>query len=314
MIQLLVMIAFYFIVKYLFKKSDEEGKEFRQLNNTSFNLPKEGGALQNLPKDSDKNIQLKLKDKTQLSRDSYQFRFEIPNSKMCMGLAVGQHAMFSAQIQTKDKPNGDLVQRKYTPVSAINQKGYVDFVIKIYRRDSHPSFPEGGVMSQYLENMQVGQSLLMSGPFGRILYQGYGKFLISKQVTMRNKIGLVASGTGITPCYQIIQAALAEKDDTELTLIYGSRTIGDILLKEQLDQFRNSNPTSFKLFYTIYDETPNPSWEGGKGFIDKQMLAQNLPKPSPDTIILYCGPPSFDKAILNHLQELGYDNTMIQKF
>lgn len=49
------------------------------------------------------------------------------------------------------------------------------------------------------------------------------------------RIGMVAGGTGITPCYQVIQAALNEDDGTSLSLLFGSRTVEDILLKEELD-------------------------------------------------------------------------------
>jgi len=49
------------------------------------------------------------------------------------------------------------------------------------------------------------------------------------------KIGCIAGGTGITPCYQVIQSVLDNKDDkSQLSLIFGNRTTKDILLKEEL--------------------------------------------------------------------------------
>jgi NAD(P)H-flavin reductase len=62
-----------------------------------------------------------------------------------------------------------------------------------------------------------------------------GKFMIKRNPLKRTKIGMVAGGTGITPCYQIIQAALNGEDGTQLSLIFGNRTVEDILLKEELD-------------------------------------------------------------------------------
>ena len=77
--------------------------------------------------------------------------------------------------------------------------------------------------------------MLMEGPKGRLAYQGFGKILISgKEVTKKN-IGLVSGGTGITPCYQVLQAALNGDDGTNLSLVFANRSVDDILLKAELD-------------------------------------------------------------------------------
>ena len=57
---------------------------------------------------------------------------------MCLGLPLGNHVMFHANV------NGEDIVRKYTPISDVNDQIYVDFVIKIYRKNVHPKFPEGG--------------------------------------------------------------------------------------------------------------------------------------------------------------------------
>jgi hypothetical protein len=44
------------------------------------------------------------------------------------------------------------------------------------------------------------------------------------------------------------------------------------------------------------------------------MLTQNLPKPSEETIILFCGPPLFEKLVKTHLTDLNYSESMIFKF
>jgi len=72
------------------------------------------------------------------------------------------------------------VSRKYTPTSEIHNQGYVDFVIKIYRKNIVPRFPDGGIMTQYLETLEPGATMLMEGPKGRLHYLGYGVFQIGK--------------------------------------------------------------------------------------------------------------------------------------
>jgi len=81
----------------------------------------------------------------------------------------------------------------------------------------------------------------MEGPKGRLKYEGLGNFVITKKpVTGKTKIGLIAGGTGITPCYQIIQSILVNNDTPSVSLLFGNRTTNDILLKEELIQLREN--------------------------------------------------------------------------
>lgn len=53
--------------------------------------------------------------------------------------------------------DGKIVVRPYTPVSSDDDKGYVDLMVKIYFKNVHPKFPNGGKMTQYLEKMEIGR-------------------------------------------------------------------------------------------------------------------------------------------------------------
>ena len=54
----------------------------------------------------------------------------------------------------------------------------MDLLVKVYFANTHPKYPDGGKMSQYLEKMNVGQSIDFRGPNGLLQYQGRGKFAI----------------------------------------------------------------------------------------------------------------------------------------
>ena len=49
--------------------------------------------------------------------------------------------------------------------------------------------------------MRVGEKVKMEGPKGLLSYLGNGNFLIRKKPVKKTKVGLIAGGTGITPCY-----------------------------------------------------------------------------------------------------------------
>ena len=148
--------------------------------------------------------------------------------------------------------------------------------------------------------------MLMSGPNGRLAYLGAGDFQIRKDNMFGvQKIGLIAGGTGITPCYQILQAILVNDDLPEVSLVFGNRTVNDILLKEELEAFAKNHPDKLHLHFTV-DQQPDGPWDGGVGFITQEMLTEHLPPPGATNLILYCGPPPFEKMMKEHLNKIGH--------
>ena len=151
-------------------------------------------------------------------------------------------------------------------------------------------------MSQYLDNMKLGDKIMMRGPRGELDYHGCGRFRIthgfgSKKTiddyTGIKKLGMIAGGTGITPMLQVIRAILKNPNDkTKMWLIFANKTEDDILLRKELEAIPKDR---LKLFYTL-DEPP-AGWKGGKGFINEEMCQEHLPSPGPDTMIFNCGPP-----------------------
>lgn len=49
---------------------------------------------------------------------------------------------------------------------------------KIYRKNVHPRFPDGGKMTQYLESLKIGDTIDVRGPSGKLQYLGNGNFSI----------------------------------------------------------------------------------------------------------------------------------------
>merc|ERR1719401_1296338 len=104
---------------------------------------------------------LPLVEKIVVSHDTRIFRF---------GLPTGKHMFLRATWK------GELVMRPYTPMTDDSTVGHVDFLVKVYFAGTHPSFPEGGKMSQHLESMAIGDTIEVKGPLGEIEYKGKGAF------------------------------------------------------------------------------------------------------------------------------------------
>jgi len=251
-------------------------------------------------------VPLRLIDKEDISHDTKRFRFGLLSPDHVLGLPVGQHVYLSAKV------NGSLVVRAYTPVTSDEDQGYVDLVVKVYFKNCHPSFPEGGKMSQYLNDMAIGDTIDFRGPNGLLVYNGNGKFSIrpdkkSEPKTKKFKhIAMIAGGTGITPMLQLIRAITADpSDNTMCSLIFANQTEKDILLREELEEVKRNRPDKLNLWFTL--DKPPQDWSYSSGFVNTDMIKDHLPPVSSDVLVVLCGPPPMIQyACLPNLDKLGF--------
>ncbi|XP_065359798.1 NADH-cytochrome b5 reductase 3 isoform X1 [Calliphora vicina] len=257
--------------------------------------------------DANDKYQLPLIEKEVLSHDTRRFRFGLPSHQHILGLPVGQHIHLIATI------DNELVIRPYTPISSDDDVGYVDLVVKVYFKDTHPKFPAGGKMSQYLDQMQIGDKISFRGPSGRLQYLGNGNFSIKKlrkdppKTVTAKRVNMIAGGTGITPMLQLVRDVLkhSEKDKTELALLFANQSEKDILLRNELDELAKKYPDQLKVWYTV--DKAGEGWTYSIGFINDMMIKVNLFPADDSTITLMCGPPPMINFACNPaLDQLGY--------
>ncbi|CAN1186884.1 NADH--cytochrome b5 reductase 1 [Linum perenne] len=231
----------------------------------------------------------KLVKRTQLSHNVAKFTFELPTPTSVLGLPIGQHI----SCRGKDSLGEDVI-KPYTPTTLDSDVGHFELVIKMY--------PQGR-MSHHFREMRVGDALSVKGPKGRFRYQ-------PGQV---RAFGMLAGGSGITPMFQVARSILENlKDQTKVHLIYANVTYDDILLKEELDGLASGYPDQFKIYYVL--NQPPEVWNGGVGFVTKEMIETHCPAPAADIQILRCGPPPMNKAMGAHLEALGYSPEMLFQF
>jgi ferredoxin-NADP reductase len=115
--------------------------------------------------------------------------------------------MFLSAI-VNDKP----CARAYTPTSSDDDIGFFDLVVKVWvavvrlRTSLAEVYPQG-LMSQHLDHLKIGDSILVQGPKGRLTYLGNGLVQIkvgdaARQIQVTH-LGMMAGGTGITPMLQV---------------------------------------------------------------------------------------------------------------
>lgn len=252
------------------------------------------------------NYEVPLIEREEVSHDTRRFRFGLPSKDHVLGLPIGKHVHLTATI------DGNEVKRAYTPVSSDDDKGFVEFVIKVYFKKVHPKFPDGGKMSQHLESLKIGDTIKIKGPSGRLEYHGKGNLVIkeTKESPTKKKhvkrLSLIAGGTGIAPMLQVIRDVLKKShvDKTQLALLFANQSEKDILLRQELEAEAAKHPDQLKIWYTI--DRADESWKYSTGFIDKQMIKDHLYEANDETHILLCGPPPMIKHVHSQLDELGW--------
>ncbi|KAG6750836.1 hypothetical protein POTOM_045351 [Populus tomentosa] len=241
--------------------------------------------------------QFKLVKRVQLSHNVAKFTFALPTPTSVLGLPIGQHisCKFSSFLLFLGKDGqGEEVIKPYTPTTLDSDVGQFELVIKMY--------PQGR-MSHHFRELRVGDYLAVKGPKGRFRYQ-------PGQVRV---FGMLAGGSGITPMFQVARAILENPNDkTKVHLIYANVTYEDILLKEELDTLAERYSSHFNVYYVL--NQPPETWDGGVGFVSKEMIQTYCPAPAPDIKILRCGPPPMNKAMAAHLEGLGYAPEMLFQF
>ena len=258
---------------------------------------------------------VKLISKIKLTHDVWQFKFETPQIQK-LGLQLGEHiTVFNKNPRTsgiwnnqEDFETESTINRKYTPIKV--DKGSFTLAIKEYK--STTEYPDGGKMSKILSDLKVDDSLVISGPCGHNTYLGNGKFLVHNKMVENDNVVMVCAGTGITPMFSILTNILETlSDKTKVTMLYVNKTMNDVMMKEKLDELKNSYKDKFNMYFCVTREkniNADFNYRPNKSTLSK--ISPNVSQ----NIYLLCGPHPFTNSIHNDLRSLNVESKQIVVF
>lgn len=214
--------------------------------------------------------------KERLSENTRLFRFGLPTPGHVLGLPVGKHVFLYGAAQ---QHGGNEIMRAYTPISSDADAGKFELVVKVY--DDKLG---GGMMSRWLDSLSIGDTVNVKGPVGHFVYEGNGVCSVHRKRVVAHAMTFIAAGTGITPCYAVLRAAIdgvpgdeaaGSNDTTKLRLIYANRHEEDVLLKSDLDALAARSKGRLEIVYTISrPNTEAGTWSYRVGRIDEAMLRE----------------------------------------
>jgi len=250
---------------------------------------------------------LKLLERADVSHTTSVVRFGLQDESKPLNLSTCACILAKADLPVEGKEGEtEAVIRPYTPISTNALIGSFDLLIKNYG--------ESGRMSTFL----------CAAPIGTMIDFKHIEFNVKLQAPFaQRKIGMIVGGTGITPMIQALHAILGDdENNTEVSMLYGSRDSSDILGKEMLDNWEKTHGDygkggKFSVTHVLSHEKEDSEWKGERGFITKELIKDTFPSPElgDDAIIFVCGPPIMydifcgprgEKELTGVLKEMGY--------
>ena len=140
-----------------------------------------------------------------------------------------------------------------------------------------------------------------------------GSFHIPLAPNVARHVVAFAAGSGITPMLSIIKTMLLAEPLTRVTLVYGNRSSGSVMFKEELEDLKDSFLARFNLVWVMSRESQDIELFNGR--IDYQKTSELLTRwidPAGIDAAFICGPHEMMLAVTRALQDKGVDKSRIK--
>ena len=185
-------------------------------------------------------------------------------------------------LTLKLKIGNSIVTRPYSIASTPNnaREGFYNITVK--------RVPDGFVSGWILDNFKIGDSVSAYSPEGTFVYE---------PIRDAKTVVGIAGGSGITPFLSLAGSIADGTCDAELVLLYGARTVKDLVFKAELDKLAKNE--KIKVVYVLSD-AKTKGYE--KGFIDAELIKKYAPE---KYSIFLCGPKAMYEFAGKEIEKLG---------
>jgi sulfhydrogenase subunit gamma (sulfur reductase) len=204
---------------------------------------------------------------------SVRARFLEPDRTASFDFRVGQFGIFSAF---------GLGESTFNICSSSTWKDRIEFC-----------FRKTGRVTEALWNIEEGETIGFRGP--------YGNSYPMEAWEGRNLIFL-GGGIAMPPIRCAIWYALENRDKYgDITIVYGARTVGDLVFVDELDKWASYDGVRVVRCVDPGGETPD--WQGEVGFVP--AVFERAQVPAENSVALVIGPPIMIKFTLPVLDKMG---------
>jgi len=194
---------------------------------------------------------LKLKERTRISADTYEFVFTIPRK---FNFKAGQFMEWTLANGAADSRGN----RRFFTIASAPTEHHLRLGIKFYKNSS--TFKKA-MLSMGNESEIVGSQLA-------------GDFILP--YSSWQKCVFIAGGIGITPYRSMLKYLLDIRQRRPITVFYANKTIDDIVYKDILD--RADHELGIRTIYSITDKrNAPPNWSGVVGRLTPEIIRSTVP-------------------------------------
>lgn len=160
------------------------------------------------------------------------------------------------------------------------------------------SIKKCGCLTDWLHQMDVGQEILIRGPYGN-------HFPVESELKNKDLL-FIAGGIGLAPLRSVINYCRDNRSDYgKIDIVYGSRSKDDLVdYNEIINEWMADDNINVHL--TI--DRKQDDWNGHVGFVPD--FVSELEFDTNKTVLL-CGPPIMIKFTLQRLFQMGFEKTQV---
>ena len=204
---------------------------------------------------------------------SMRIRFRDEARARDFSFRVGQFGIFSAFGAGESTFN------------ICSSSNWTDFIEFCFRRT--------GRVTEALWNVEEGDTIGFRGPYGNgyPMERWQGKNLV-----------FIGGGIAMPPIRCAIWYALENRENFgRITIVYGARTVGDMVFRNELDRWAGYDGVRVVRCVDPGGETPD--WDGEVGFVPTVVDKASIP--ADNTVALVIGPPIMIQYTLPVLSKMG---------
>lgn len=188
--------------------------------------------------------------------------------------------------------------RAYSMANYPDEKGIIMLNVRVATPPPMNDDVPPGKMSSYIFNLQPGDKVTISGPFGEFFARDTDKEMI-----------FIGGGAGMAPLRSHIFDQLKRLgSNRKITYWYGARSANEIFYQDDFNQLQDEYG-NFSWEIALSDPQQGDHWDGPTGFIHNVLYDEYLKyHEAPEDCEYYmCGPPMMTQAVVNMLLDLGVE-------
>jgi len=205
---------------------------------------------------------------------TFRLKFENEQDAQTFSFKAGQFGEYSIM---------GVGESTFCIASSPTRKGYIEC-----------TFRQAGKVTSALALAEEGDVIGFRGPYGNTfpIDEWKGKNLL-----------FIAGGIALPPMRCVIWNAIDLRDDfKDITILYGARSVEDLVYKEELAEWNDRKDV--KMVTTVDPGGETADWKGEIGFVPSVL--EKMAPSAANTIAIVCGPPVMIKFTFTVLEKLGF--------